>query len=223
MKIKLTIKPILSAVVVTLSLALTACDVGEGEPTEETLPTPIAITAPARSPVSVEIPPVTDALVTDARSYARDTGVDLDEAVRRLRLQRAIGKLGAAVKENEPEIYGGHWIRHDPQYGVVFAFTRDGEDTIRQYVHGTVLADMVDVRQVEATLLELQAARKEAVAILKKFELGADSSIDYKRNAAVLYMLRKDKDELDDALQESGLELPDRVEIEVVSGLAEPA
>ena len=210
-------------VFVTLSLVLTACDVGEGEPTEGTLPTPMAITAPARSPVSVEIPPVTDALVTDARSYARNTGVDLDEAVRRLGLQRAIGKLGAAVKENEPEIYGGRWIRHDPRYGVVFAFTRDGEDTIRQYVHGAILADMVEVRQVEATLLELQAARKEAVAILKKFDLGADSSIDYKRNAAVLYMLREDKDELDDALQESGLELPDRVEIEVVSGLAEPA
>ena len=116
----------------------------------------------------------------------------------------------------------GHWIRHKPRYGVVFAFTRDGEDTIRQYVHGTVLADMVEVRQVEATLPELKAARKEAIATLRKFDLGADSSIDYKKNVAVLFMLQEDKDELDDALRESGLELPDRVQIEVVSGLAEP-
>ena len=105
----------------------------------------------------------------------------------------------------------------------VFAFTHDGEDTIRQYVHGTILADMVEARRVEATLLELKAARKAAIAILKKFGLRADSSIDYMRNAAALYMLREEKDELDDALQESGLELPDRVEIEVVSGLAKPA
>ena len=85
---------------------------------------------------------------------------------------------------------------HEPRYGVVFAFTRDGEDTIRQYVHGTVLADMVEVRQVEATLLDLKAARKEAIAILRKSGLGADSAIDYKRNAAVLYMLQEDKDKL---------------------------
>ena len=82
---------------------------------------------------------------------------------------------------------------------------------------------MVEVRQVEATLPELKAAREEAIAILKKFGLGTDSSIDYKGSAAVLYVLQEDKDELDDALQESRLELPDRVEIEVVSGLAEPA
>ena len=223
MKTELTIKPLLLAVFVTLSVALTACDGGQGEPIVGTLPTRIAIATPARSPLSVEIPPVTDARVTDARSYAKDTGVDLDEAVRRLGLQRTIGKLGAAVKENESETYGGHWIRHEPEYGVVFAFTRDGEDTIRQYVHGTILADMVEVRQVEATLLELKAAQKEAIAILKKFGLGVDSAIDYKRNVAVLYMLQRDKDELDDALQGSGLELPGRVEIEVVSGLAEPA
>ena len=79
----------------------------QGEPKEGTLPTPAAIAASARSPVSVEIPPVTDALITDARSYAKDTGVDLDEAVRRLGLQRTIGKLGAAVEENEPETYAG--------------------------------------------------------------------------------------------------------------------
>ena len=219
----LTMKPLLFVVFVILSAALTACDGGQGEPIENTPPTPTAIATPARSPMSVEIPPVTDALVTDARSYARDTGVDLDEAVRRLGLQRAIGKLGAAVRENEPETYGGHWIRHEPRYGVVFAFTRNGEDTIRRYVHGTILADMVEVRQVEATLLELKAARKEAIAILRKFGLGVDSSIDYKRNEAVLYMLQEDKDELDEALRESNLELPDRVEIEVVSALAEPA
>ena len=219
MKTGLPIKSLLFAVFV----ALTACDGEQVESKEGTLSTPIAVTTPARFPVSAQIPPVTDALVTDARSYAKDTGVDLDEAVRRLGLQRAIGKLGAAVKENEPETYGGHWIRHEPRYGVVFAFTRDGEDTIRQYVHGTILADMVEVRQVEATLLELKAARKEAIVILRKFDLGADSSIDYKKNVAVLYMLQEDKDELDDALRQSGLELPDRVEIEVVSGLAEPA
>lgn len=223
MKIELTIKLLLFGVFVLLSVALVACDGGQQEPIEGTLPAPTTIAMPVRSPVAVEIPPVTDALVTDARSYARDTGVDLDEAVRRLSLQRTFGKLGATVKENEPETYAGHWIQHEPEYGVVFAFTRDGEDTIRHYVHGTILADMVEVRQVEATLMELKAARKEAVAILKKFGLGADSSIDYKRNAAVLYMLQEDKDVLDDALQETGLEMPDRVEIEVVSGLAEPA
>ena len=212
----------LLAVFVTLSVALMACHGGLGKDMEGNLPTPIAVATPARSPVAVEIPPITDALVTDARSYAKDTGVDLDEAVRRLGLQRMIGKLGAAVRENESATYGGHWIRHEPEYGVVFAFTRDGEDTIRQYVHGTILADMVEVRQVEATLLDLKTAQQEAMATLEKFGLGADSGIDVKGNVVELYMLQEDRDELDDVLQESGLELPDRVKIEVVTSLAKP-
>ena len=206
-----------------LVLTLIACHVERGEErTEENLPTPSSRPEPVRSPVAVEIPPVTDAVIQDARSYAEDTGVDLDEAVRRLGLQRTIGKLGAAVSENEHETYGGHWIQHEPTYGVVFAFTRDGEETIRPYVHGTILADMVEVRHVEATLAELRAAQREAHEILEGLGILASSGIDVKRNIVELYLPEEEKEKLDTGLQDSALELPDKVEI-VIAPLPQPA
>ena len=206
-----------------LVLTLIACHVERGEErTEENLPTPSSRPEPVRSPVAVEIPPVTDAVIQDARSYAEDTGVDLDEAVRRLGLQRTIGKLGAAVSENEQETYGGHWIQHEPTFGVVFAFTRDGEETIRPYVHGTIIADMVEVRHVEATLAELRAAQREAHEILEELGILAASGIDVKRNIVELYLPEEEKEKLDTGLQDSALELPDKVEI-VIAPLPQPA
>ena len=200
-----------------------ACHVERGEERiEENLPTPTSLPEPLRSPVAVEIPPVTDAVVADARSYAEDIGVDLDEAVRRLGLQGAIGKLGAAVSENEQATYGGRWIQHEPEFRAVFAFTRDGEETIRPYVHGTILADMVEVRRVEATLAELKAAQREAHEILKGLGVLASSGIDVKRNIVELYLPEDEKEKLDTGLRDSGLELPDRVEI-VIAPLPEPA
>ena len=88
----------LLAAFITLSVSLTACGGEQGEKIEGTLPTPIAVTASARSAVSVETRPVTDALITDARSYAKDSGVDLDEAVRRLGLQRTGPTAGGSVR-----------------------------------------------------------------------------------------------------------------------------
>ena len=199
-----------------VALVLIACGVGRDAQTEGGLPEPTV------SPVAVEIPPVTDAVIQDARSYAEHTGVDLDEAVRRLGLQGAMGKLGAAVSENERETYGGHWIQHEPTFGVVFAFTRDGEETIRPYVHGTILADMVEVRHVEATLAELKAAQRKSHEILKDLGVLAASGIDVKKNMVELYLPDEEKDKLDTGLRESGQSLPDRVEI-IISPLPEPA
>ena len=206
-----------------VALVLIACGAGRDAHIEVGLPTPADVPpAPTVSPVSVEIPPVTDAVIQDARSYAEHTGVDLDEAVRRLGLQGAMGKLGAAVSENERETYGGHWIQHEPTFGVVFAFTRDGEETIRPYVHGTILADMVEVRHVEATLAELKSAQRKSHEILKDLGVLAASGIDVKKNMVELYLPEEEKDKLDTGLQKSGQSLPDRVEV-VISALPEPA
>ncbi len=205
------------------ALALIACGAGQDAQIEGGLPSPTAaLPTPSVSPVTVEIPPITDAVIQDARSYAEDTGVDLDEAVRRLSLQRVIGKLGAAVSENEQATYGGHWIQHEPTFGVVFAFTRDGEETIRPYVHGTILADMVEVRQVEATLTELKAAQRKAHEILEGLGVLASSGIDVKRNIVELYLPEEEKEKLDTGLRDSGLKLPDKVEI-VIAPLPVPA
>ena len=173
-------------------------------------PSPTPTPAPV-SPTST--PAVSEALLQDARQYAADVGVDLDEAVRRLQAQRTIGELGAELEANEQPTFGGLWIQHEPEFKVVVAFTRDGEETVRPYIQGTSLADMVEVRQVEATLAELREAQREAGAILEQLGIRAASGIAITSNVVQLYLTEEEKKELDAALKKSGLELPDKVEV----------
>ena len=169
---------------------------------------------PTASPISpASTPVVSEALLQDARHYASDMGVDLAEAVRRLQAQRTIGELGAELEANEQLTFGGLWIQHQPEFRVVVAFTRDGEDAVRPYIQGTPLDDMVEVREVEATLVELREAQSEAGDILRQLGIRASSGIDITNNVVQLYLSELEKEELDAALKRSGLELPDNVEV----------
>lgn len=170
--------------------------------------------APMASPISPpSTPMVSEALLQDARHYAADVGVDLAEAVRRLQAQHTIGELGAELEANEHPTFGGLWIQHTPEYKVIVAFTRDGEETVRPYIQGTSLADMVEVWEVEATLAELREAQSEAGEILRQLGIWASSGIDITKNVVQLYLSEVEKEELDAALKRSGLELPDKVEV----------
>ena len=51
------------------------------------------------------------------------------------------------MEANEQPTFGGLWIQHKPEFKAVVAFTRDGEETVRPYIQGTSLADMVEVRR----------------------------------------------------------------------------
>ena len=175
-----------------------------------TSPSPIPASVPI-SPTST--PEVSEALLQDARHYAADVGVDLDEAVRRLQAQATIGELGAELEANEQPTFGGLWIQHKPEFKVVVAFTLDGEETVRPYIQGTSLADMVEVREVEATLAELREAQREAGAILEQLGIRAASGIDIINNVAQIYLSEAEKEELDAGLKRSGIELPDKVEV----------
>ncbi len=104
-------------------------------------PTPFNTLAP------VEIPEgVSPALAMDAQYYAKDYGVELSEAIRRLTLQEPIGKLGATLESNEAGALGGFWIQHEREYRVVAAFTKDGEKTMATYVQDGPLLDIIEVR-----------------------------------------------------------------------------
>ncbi len=169
---------------------------------------------PASDPISpTSTPAVSEALLQDARHYAAGMGVDLDEAVRRLQAQRTIGELGAELEANEQSTFGGLWIQHKPEFKVVVAFTLDGEETVRPYIQGTSLADMVEVREVEATLAELREAQSAAGEILNQLGIRASSGIDITNNVVQLYLSEAEKEELDAELKKSGLKLPDKVEV----------
>ena len=202
-----------------LMLLLAAC--GQ-EPETETEQDADGPTAETVSPAPETTTPVSDALLMDARHYAADFGVDVDEAVRRLTAQGGIGQLGAELESNESSTFGGLWIQHEPEYKVVVAFTRDGEETVRPYIAGVPFADIVEVRKVDATLVELRNAQDRATAVVKELGVRASSGIDVKNNVVELYLPEAEKEKLDAGLRTSGLKLPDRVEI-VIAALPAPA
>ena len=102
-----------------------------GSTSDRPRPTPFNTLAPEEIPEGVS-----PALAMDAQYYAKDYGVELSEAIRRLTLQEPIGKLGATLESNEAGTLGGFWIQHEPEYRVVAAFTKDGEKTMAKYVQG---------------------------------------------------------------------------------------
>ena len=92
---------------------------------------------------------VSDALRRDARMYADEWGIELNEAVRRLKLQSEIGKFGATLRENEADKYAGSWIKHgsgNGDFGFVIRLTQGGMEVIDkydQYVANGPLAGLV--------------------------------------------------------------------------------
>ena len=66
---------------------------------------------------------------------------------------------------------------------------------------------------MEATLAELREAQREAGDILRQLGIRASSGIDITNNVVQLYLSEVEKEELDAALKESGLKLPNKVEV----------
>ena len=152
-----------------------------------------------------------DAWEQDARMYAKQYGVDLQEALTRLHLQEPAGELGAALGANEAETFAGLWIQHEPEYRVIVMFTAGGEETIRPYIEGGPLEDIVEVREAEATMTELEQSQLKAAGILDQLGFQVASGINVFENRVELYV--SEPSQLDEALKEKGMTLPAYVQI----------
>ena len=161
-----------------------------------------------------------DPLVQDARVYAADQGVGLEEAVHRLELQDAVGKLEAELTEKERDTFAGLWIQHQPEFGVVVRLTRGGSEAVRPYVEGGPLANIVEVRSASATLVQLGAAQGRATSLTNGLDVRADSAIDVKDNRAELYVT--DPAGLEEALSRANVRLPSEVHVVEQDGLSHP-
>ena len=166
---------------------------------------------PVSAPLSTQ--DVSPALLKDARSYAEDFGVSLDEAIGRLAGQEAIDALDQELQSKESATFGGLWIQNEPKYRIVVAFTRNGEETIRPYVEGTAVAAIVEVRQVEKSLVELRRAREDAKEMVKELGFKPGSGLDIPNNVVQLYLTAKEIEKLEMDLRKAGLTLPDNVEL----------
>ena len=177
----------------------------------------VGCSAPVENPLQTSTPTtqptvgVSDALRRDAETMAEDLGISVDEAIHRLKLQDPIGTLGAELERLEADTFAGLWIQHEPEYRIVVAFTRNGEETIQPYIEDTPLANLIEVRTAEATYEELKAAQREAHRLLDELGLSLASGINIKENRVEVYVT--DRSLFDTKLREAKIRLPDHVEV----------
>ncbi len=124
-------KHVCSSLVVLLVVLLAGSAAALAETPEITpLPVPAAIaqieveTAELGKSLGLPAKPG-EVLEIDSRSYAADTGVSIDEAVRRLRLQAHLGKITGLLKDATGERFAGLWFEHHPEYRIVVRLAGD--------------------------------------------------------------------------------------------------
>jgi len=147
------------------------------------------ILTPATSAVAQPADSDDGALVEDAKRYAATYEVELDEALHRLRLQSAIGKLGAELASKERATFGGLWIQHSPTYLVIAHFTDRGGRDLKRYLDAPGLEDLAPVierRTVRLSFKRLETLQVTANRVARKHGLQADSRINVSENRVEL-------------------------------------
>ena len=169
---------------------------------------------PTETPVTMSSD---DALTQDATSYAKAVGVSVEEAKRRLLLQRPIGELNAMLENNESETFGGLWIDNEsPEYKAIVAFTSDGEATVAPYAEELGLASVVEVRTVDATLEDLRTIQADATNLVQGvLGIRVESGISVQKNRVEIYVANPDA--LDRALKKAGKSLHSKVDVVEIS------
>lgn len=179
-----------------------------GTPTQPPYPPPVTSTP---QPTPTTTPPIPSQLAMDAKTYAVMMGVDMNEAIRRLYLQKEIGELNKKLFENEGDTFAGLWIQHKPYYRIMISFTHDGEATLRSYVWNTSLADIVELHEATVTLRDLETVRFEAAHIANELGIPASSAISVSTNRAELYVLNSRT--FEEELAKARIQLPNYVEV----------
>ncbi len=187
-------------------------------------------TAPPASPnasVAVASPAplnAQEALLVDAQIYASNTGISLDEAIRRFRLQDVAGHLEAELSTKEAETFAGLWLEHTPEFRLVVRFTRNAEETIRPYMDKyEELAGIIEVLSAEVSLVDLQRAQAEAMSIARGLGIPVGSQINVFENRVELYVAERVRfDAALQRLQMQGVRLPDHVEVITVAQMGGP-
>lgn len=191
----------------------------------------LLVLAPLASTVRAQEDSPDDPLLHDARQYAKVYEVEVDEALSRLRLQSALGRLNAELIAKERQTFGGLWIQHSPSYRVFAQFTQKGGNNLDSYLQAAgmeELAPVVERRTVRLSLKRLEAIQAEANRIVRKQGIAADSSINVAENRVEL--LTRMPADLQHAITAESrtskiaaeLRLPDNVEVIGVERLPRP-
>lgn len=115
----------------------------------------------------------------EAASYSIDFAVSMEEAIRRLSMQRELSELRAAARLAVPSRFAGAWIEHTPTFRVVLRFTGGSEGLGPVYDLASAAPTRVDVMTgAEHSLDELVAGLDRLGAVLSTLMPAAASDID---------------------------------------------
>jgi hypothetical protein len=200
-----------SVFLVNLVFLLLACTPATQPEALSEQPASASEIAVEEAPATTSSDPFEDAIAKDAHWYAEQFSVSHEEAARRLRWQGAIGELGSALR-GERRTFAGLWIEHEPVYQIVVAFTvADGAEILQPYLVGQPYADYITIQQHRYTLAELEAAQREAVAIVNQLAIPTSSDVAVQNNQATLIVGNPDL--LLAEIEAAGLTLPEPVAV----------
>jgi streptogrisin C len=166
-------------------------------------------------------PALEESFGKEAERYAAHFGVSHKKASQRLRLQKPIGLLNAALVQNERGSFAGLWIEHLPHFRIMIRSTdTHAQSRIRRYVAGTELAGLIRILPAGLSLDRLESSQGTAHYLASQVGVPVESEIDLKSNRVRLYTL--DPQELESRLEQLGLELPEGVVIGRVDQLSIP-
>ena len=127
-----------------------------------------------------------DPLRIDAEAYAARYAVSVDEAVRRLELQRAAGELNAALQADHPETFAGLTIEHQPSFAVVARFTRGGAEALRGA--DPALAPVLRAERAAVPLRVLQRRLDAAYGQVRGRGVEATGGLNLRANRPEIYV-----------------------------------
>lgn len=156
----------------------------------------------------------------DVIAYAEANRIDLEEALQRLKWQAQAIQLEADLASNSPLAFGGLRIVHSPQFKVVVYATDHHLEILLSQVARSPVNGLVEVREVERSLMELELAHEHLWAAIRNTDLAVDTGLNYELNRIELYVL--DKAEFRSELEYLGIELDSSVAVLEVNHLATP-
>ncbi len=161
-----------------------------------------------------------DTVSVDAKIYAENLGVTVEEAENRFDLQELVGVLDNQLSQKEADTYAGLWQEHTPSYKIIIQFTENGEETLKPYLLGSKLAPEIEVRTARYTLRYLDEAQNKIIAVLTKTDLSFESDISVQENKVKLYVL--DRQVLLQTLAQQKTVLDTSIDIVVVPAMGKP-
>ena len=166
--------------------------------------------------LSPPAPETTDTALFELEEYAAYYGISVEEARQRFDFSGSFAWLQTELWFQEAGTFAGSWIRHEPEYRLVFRFTRNGEETLKKYIPQEVL-ERFEVLPADWTLDELRMAQDETGAALQKLGINFESNTDVRKNRAEIHILPEYRTRYEEAVRDGSLAVPENVDIYLLS------